>query len=167
MVLFFTVWFNFCSILFAHPSYFSMTDIDIDTQRKNIVLSIRMFTDDLETILHNKYNVDGWIGTPGEHRDGRRLLIEYVNERFSITVNNGEKIELVTDSITISGEEEAMMWFYMKGVAKQSIQRIEIENRLLTDFFVNQTNLVIISIGQKEKEWKKLNRKNHKIEVSL
>ena len=166
MVLFFTIWMNLCNILISHPLYFSMTDVDVDAQRRNIMLSIRIFTDDLETVLHNKYNVDGWIGTAGEHRDSRRLLVEYVNERFSIIVNNGERIELVTDSMVINKEDEAMMWFYMKGVAKQPIRKIEIDNRLLTDFFSSQMNLLIFSSGRNEK-WEKLNRKKHKIEFSL
>ena len=166
MVLFFTVWLNICSLFFAHSSYFSVTDMDVDAQRGIVVLNIRLFVDDLETILHNKYDVDGWIGTPNEHRDSRRLLKEYVNERFSITVNNGEKIELVVDSTTISNEDEAMMWFYMRGTAKQPIRLIEVDNRLMTDFFSIQSNLVIISAGQKE-IYEKLNRNKHKIELSL
>ena len=162
MFLFLTVWLNFCGI-FAHPSYFSITDMDVDAQKKTIVLSIRMFTDDLETVLHNKYNVHSWIGTESEHHDSRRLLREYVNERFSITVNNGEKIEFVTDSMVVSKEEDPMMCFYMKGVTKQTIKRIEVDNRLLTDFFSRQDNLVIIN----NREGYKLNRKNHTIELSL
>jgi hypothetical protein len=163
MVLFFTVWLNFCSALFAHPMYVSWTNIDVDAQRGNVLLSIRLFTDDLETILHNKYNVEGWIGTPGEHRDCRRLLKEYLNERFSVKVNNGEKLGLDTDSITIMDD---MMWFYMKGTANKTIRNMEIDNRLLTDFFSNQNNLVIVSTGREEK-WDKLNRKKYKIELSL
>jgi len=185
MVLFFTIWINFCSIFLAHPVFFSMTNMDIDSQKGDIVLSIRIFTDDLETILHNRYNVDGWIGTPKEHRDSRRLLSEYIHERFSVAVNKGKKLDLQTDSITIV---EDSMWFYMKSAAQQTIRHVEIDNRLLTDFFSNQTNLVIISANQNEtglmhriKYWftgvskdvdskeygYKLNRKIHKIELSL
>jgi hypothetical protein len=165
MVLFFTVWLNFCGILFAHPMYWSVTNIDVDAQRGNVLLSIRIFTDDLETILHNKYNVDGWIGTPKEHRDGRRLLVEYMNERFSVSVNNGEILGLVTDSLAII---EDRMWFYMKGTARKTIRQVEIDNRLLTDFFSNQKNLMIISTERNEREkGYYLNRKNHKVELSL
>ena len=160
MVLFFTVLINFCSMFLAHPVYVSMTNVDFDAQKGDVVLSIRIFTDDLETILHNKYDVDGWIGTPKEHRDGRRLLKEYVNERFSIVVNNGEKMDLQTDSMTIMDD---MMWFYMNGKVQKTIHHIEINNRLLTDFFSNQTNLVIIN----NKTGRKLNRKTYKIELSL
>ena len=168
MLLFFTVWLNICGLLFAHPTYTSVTVMDVDAQKGVVVFNIRIFVDDLETILHNKYDVDGWIGTPKEHRDSRRLLKEYVNERFSITVNNGEKLDLVTDSMTISNEEEPMMWFYMKGAANQSIRSIEVENRLLTDFFANQKNLVIISTGRNEREkGYDLNRRNYKFELSL
>ena len=159
-VLFFTLWINFCSVLSAHPFYFSMTNMDVDAQKGNIVLSIRIFTDDLETILHNKYNVDGWIGTPKEHRDSRRLLGEYVNERFSIVVNDGEKIDLQTDSVTVMDD---MMWFSMNAKVQKTIRRMEIDNRLMTDFFSDQTNLVIIN----NKTGHKLNRKKHKIEISL
>ena len=164
MLLFFTVWINFCCTFFAHPFYVSITNMDIDRQRGNIELSIRMFTDDLETILHHKYNVDGWIGTPAEHRDGRRLLREYVNERFSLLVNNGEKIDLITDSMTINDDS---MWFYLRGATHQTIRRIEIDNRLLTDFFSGQTNMVMVGIIGNEVKYYKLDRKKFKIELSL
>jgi len=166
MLLFFTVWINFCSTFFAHPMYFSYTNMDIDAQGGCVLLSVRLFADDMETVLHNKYNIEGWIGTKAEHRDGRRLLREYLNERFSITVNNSEKIELVADSMTIVKDDETVFCFYMKGVARQSISRMEIDNRLLTDFFEKQSNLMIISTGRNEKAYK-LNRKNHIIELSL
>ena len=164
MFLFLAVWINFCSTLFVHPMYFSVTNMDIDAQGRSIMFTIKMFTDDLETILHNKYNIDGWIGTPAEHRDSRRRLEEYVNERFSLVVNSGERITLHTDSMAIV---EDSMWFHMKGVAKQTIRRMEIENRLLTDFFEKQNNLIIVSIGGKEKKWDKLDRKKYKIELSF
>ena len=162
MFLFLAAWLNFCSI-FAHPLYVSITNMDVDAQKGNIVLSIRIFTDDLETILHNKYNVHSWIGTQSEHSDSRRLLREYVNERFSIVVNDGEKLDLATDSISIV---EDAMWFYLKGTSKKAIRRMEIDNRLLTDFFAKQTNLVIINTGRNE-IGRSLDRKKHIIELSL
>ncbi len=162
MTIVLILWINFCSI-FVHPLYVSITNMDIDASNKQVTMSIRIFTDDLETILHNKYNVEGWIGTPNEHRDGRRLLREYVNERFAIEVNHNEKLSLVIDSMVIM---EDMMWFYVKGETKQPIRYMEISNQLLTDFFAKQNNLVIISNGREENGYK-LNRKNHKIELSL
>jgi hypothetical protein len=137
--------------------------MDIDAQKGSVSLSISIFTEDLETILHNKYNIDGWIGTSGEHRDSRKMLGEYVNERFSIAVNNGEKINLTTDSTTIV---EDAMWFYMRGASQQPIKNIEIDNRLLTDFFSKQTNLLIINTGKKE-TGHKLDRKSFKVALSL
>jgi len=163
MFLFLTLWLNCSSIFGLHPLYLAVANMDVDAQKGSIVLSIRLFTDDLETVLHNKYNIDGWIGTPREHRDGRRLLKDYLNERFSIVVNNNEKIILVTDSMTINDDA---MWFYLKGVAQQPIKRVEIDNRILTDFFSNQINLVIINSNKNENGYK-LNRKNHKIDLNL
>ncbi len=160
--LFFTFWINLCGI-FLHPLYVSVVNMDVNASDKHIVMSVKIFTDDLETVLHNKYGIEGWIGTPNEHGDGRRLVREYVNERFSITVNRNEKLALSTDSIAIV---EDATWFYMKGISSQPIRFVEIDNRLLTDFFSKQTNLVIIGTGGEEKGYK-LDRKKHKIELSL
>jgi len=162
MLIFVTLWLNFCSI-FLHPVYVSVTNMDIDAQNRCISLSVRMFTDDLETVLHNKYHVHGWIGTPSEHKDSRRLLVEYVNERFSIEVNKNEKIIFVADSIVVAEDD---MWFYMRGMANQTIKQVDIDNRLLTDFFSTQTNLVIINTGRNE-IGHILNRRNFKIELTL
>jgi hypothetical protein len=162
MFLFLAVWMNFRSVV-VHPLYVSVTNMDIDAQKGNVVLSIRIFTDDLETILHNKYHIDGWVGTPNEHCDSRRLLQAYLDERFAVTVNNGEQLTLATDSMVI---REDAMWFYMNGTASRSIRKVAVDNRLLTDFFAKQTNLVIIGVGRNEKGYK-LDRRNHQIELFL
>ena len=166
MLLFFSVWLNFCSSIFmVHPIYVSMTTMDIEAKSGSMEVTIRMFTDDLETVLHNKYNVHSWIGTSSEHHDSRRLLSEYVNERFTVVVNNDEKVNLATDSVSIVGD---MLWFYMRGVARQAIQRVEIGNRLLTDFFSTQTNLMIIGTCRDEMDSShKLDRFNYKVDLLL
>ena len=146
-----------------HPLYVSVTNMDIDASNGNITMSVKIFTEDLETVLHNKYGIDGWLGTPSEHRDGRRLVGAYLNERFSITVNQGEKLTLSTDSITIV---EDATWFYMKGVSPKTIRYLEINNRLLTDFFDKQVNLTIIGMPGGERGYK-LDKKKYKIELSL
>lgn len=162
MFLFLAVWMNFGSMS-AHPLYVSITNMDIDAPVGRVTLSIRIFTDDLETILHNKYYVDGWIGTSNEHRDGRRLLKAYLDERFSIAVNDGDPLVLATDSMVI---REDAMWFYLNGAANAAIRKVTIINRLLTDFFAKQTNLVIVGTGRSEKGYK-TDRKNGRIELSL
>ena len=166
MLLFFALWINIFSPsgLSSHPPLVSITTMDIDAQKRNIELYIRICTEDLEMILHHKYNVEGWIGTPAEHRDSRRLLEEYVNERFTVTVNNSEKITLTTDSMTI---DNTMMCFYMRGASKQTIKQIEVNNRLLTDFFAKQKNLVLVGIAGRGDKGYNLNRNNSTIMLSL
>jgi len=183
MLLFFALWINIFSVfnsqlsivntqlttlspsgLSAHPQLVSITTMDIDSQNKNIKLYIRICIEELEIILHHKYNIDGWIGTSAEHRDSRKLLEEYVNERFTISVNNDEKMLLTTDSIAI---DDVMMCFYMRGAAKQTIIQIEVNNRLLTDFFEKQMNLVLIGIAGRTDQGYVLNRQNSTIMLSL
>ncbi|MDR1667327.1 MAG: hypothetical protein LBS03_06520 [Bacteroidales bacterium] len=161
MTLIAAFWFH-CSVLF-HPVYVSVANMDIDASGEGIALSLKVFADDMETVLHNKYNIDGWIGAPQEHRDSRRLIGEYLSERLVIEANRKERVLMHIDSMSI--HEEAL-WIYMKGKSGETIRHLTIENRVLTDFFRQQTNLVIIGTGKKEEGYS-LNRNHYKIEVSL
>ena len=148
-----------------HHAHVSITDMEIDAKKGSIEMSVRIYTVDLERVLHDKYNIHGWMGTASEHPDSRRLLVEYLNERFSIVVNNGEKISLVTDSINIA---EDMLWFYVRGAARQEIKHVEINNRLMTDFFSTQRNMMIIGTGRNEEDKTfMLGRNNFKVEFTL
>ncbi len=149
--------------LWLHPVYVSVTNIDVNVPEKQIILSLKIFTDDLETMLHNKYDIAGWIGTKQEHPNSRKLIEAYVAERFTIEINHNEKLNLSTDSISI---HEDALWLYMKGISSRPIRYVTIDNRILTDFFRSQTNLVIINTGRDEKGYK-LDRDKHKIELSL
>ena len=162
MTLFISLWMSIFGLCF-HPVYVSVLNMDIDQSRKEVTMSLKIFTDDLETILHNKYNIDGWIGTPREHKDCRKLISEYIDERLKISINQNEELILVKDSMKIF---EDAFWIFMKCTANQKIKTMEITNRVLTDFFYSQTNLVIISTGKDEKGHK-LDRKKYKIELSL
>jgi len=159
MALFLTIWLS----IFSHPHHVTVTNMDIDAEKGSIAMSIKIFTYDLETVLHNKYNVDGWIGMSNEHPNARQLMKEYVNERFSVSVNNGAKIELVTDSLTIVADA---VFFHMKGEVNETISRVVVDNRLLIEFFSAQNNLVIINNGTRDFAYS-LNRRNHNIELSL
>lgn len=162
MTLLFVFWINFCS-LFFHPVYVSVMNMDIEASEKKISMSLRVFTDDMETVLHNRYGIDGWIGTSGEHRNSRDLINEYVLEHVAVTVNRRERLNLSTDSMVLHGDA---LWIYMRGNPSETIRHIEIDNSVLTDFFNTQTNLVIINTGREEKGYK-LNNRKRKIELSL
>ncbi len=149
--------------LWSHPVFVSVTNMDIDAQKKEISMSLSIFTEDMEVVLHNKYNIDGWIGTAQENPQCRELIKQYMNERFVLQVNRNEKLELKTDSIVVRDDA---VWIYTKGYSSQFIRSVEIDNRILTDFFSSQTNLVIINTGRTEKGYK-LSRQKSKIELSL
>ena len=162
MTLFVAVWMNVCSVLF-HPLYVSVCNVDIDASHLLVTLSLKVFTDDVETVLHNKYSIDGWVGTPKEHRDSRRLISEYLGERLNVEVNRRNRLVLQTDSMIVN---EDALWIYMTGKSADTIRHLAVENRVLTDFFRRQTNLVIIGIGKREEGYS-LNRNNFKLELTL
>jgi hypothetical protein len=162
MACFLTLWIN-CYTVLAHPVYVSVANMDIDAQGKCVTVSLKVFVGDMETVLHNKYGIDGWIGTPQEHRDSKRLIGEYLGERFTMKVNRYEEIGWQTDSMVIN--EEAL-WIYMKGLSTKPIRQAVISNRLLTDFFQTQTNLLIIHTDGREEGYK-LDRKKYQIELII
>ena len=145
-----------------HHLHISVTDMKVDAQKGTVEMSIRMYAVDLETMLHNKYNIHERLEEPSRFR---AMLEEYVNERFSIVVNNDERVGLVVDSITMV---EEMVWFHIRGAAKRPIEHIEINNRLLTEYFSSQSNLMIISATNNERDRTfRLDRRNFKVEFAL
>jgi hypothetical protein len=137
--------------------------MDIDAAENRIALSLKVFADDMETMLHNKYGIHGGIGTDREHRDAKRLLMEYLGERLTIEINHREKMTLRMDSMAI--HEEAI-WLYMQGKSSATMQYVTVHNRVLTDFFRTQSNLVMVSTGRKEEGYK-LDKEKDKIELTI
>jgi hypothetical protein len=120
----------------VHPFYISVAEIHTNSTNQSFNVSLRMFTDDLQTALYKLYQYK----TDLEKQDvqSETYLHKYIQERFQITVNG----QPVTLRFVGYEQEEEATWCHLEVVTYPGNGKVQITNRLLYDFISEQTNLV-------------------------
>ena len=146
-----------CSWL--HPVHVSLLNVDLDPESGKIEIVFKLFSDDFERIILQKYNVDLDLTSkvdPGEKADA---IQKYIDESFELRIN-GTKIdewEYVGNQIN----EEAI-WLYYKNLWPGKIEKVSITNEAMMDLYEDQTNLVIVTCRDKQNGYH-LDNKNRDI----
>jgi hypothetical protein len=129
-----------------HPVHVSLASLDYDKTGGKFSLFIKVYTDDLENdcrlmtedpellLYHNGFTPDADI------------LKRYFDEKIIIEVD-GDLLRGIIGEVSSDAEEVRVAIEYdYSGEAKS----ISVENRIMTDLFPDQANLLIIRIGDLE-----------------
>lgn len=111
-------------------------------EKKMLQITSRIFIDDLNKALENKYNKKLYLGTEKETATELILVKEYLANHFSIKVNKQSK-PMNFLSKEVDGDVLICYW-NIKGVSK--INSLEIYNTVLTDWFPEQKNVVNVAV---------------------
>ncbi len=120
-----------------HPIHVSVTNIEYIDKDKEFNISIRIFVDDFEKIINQKYNAN--LKFKNTDINNNKYINKYISEHFSIN-NSKKKLLFIKKEIKVDA-----IWLYYKYKRKMKIKSIEIKNTLMTDLFHDQTNLLIFS----------------------
>lgn len=119
-----------------HPYYISMTEIRIDTNKKTVNTSCRMFTDDLQQALLKLYGKR--VDLQKQDTANLPILQRYITERLQLSIaGKSTKFKLIGYEI----EEEAT-WCYLETSPYSQPGKIVLTNKLLFDFLPEQTNFI-------------------------
>lgn len=127
-----------------HKYYISLTQIDYKAQEKNLQITMRLFTDDVEKTLNANFKKDFKLDTPQELATTNQLIAYYINNHFKVIVN-GKPL-----NIKFLGKEyeNDLVYFYIEINDVATIKSIEIENTILMDEFEEQQNIIKLNIGK-------------------
>lgn len=127
-----------------HKYYISLTQIDYKAQEKNLQITMRLFTDDVEKTLNANFKKDFKLDTPQELASTNQLIAYYINNHFKVIVN-GKPL-----NIKFLGKEyeNDLVYFYIEINDVATIKSIEIENTILMDEFEEQQNIIKLNIGK-------------------
>ncbi len=131
----------------AHKFYVSLTDIAYDQETKALQIISRLFTDDTEKLLRERYNEAVFLSAEEEHEQVDEYLERYLEEKFRISVNgiprevNYLGKEYKTDKIVL----------YLEVTNVEAVEEITVANTLLSDLFPEQKNVVKVEVGDKIK----------------
>lgn len=128
---------------YIHPYYISTTEINFNSTTKNVDITCRMFTDNLENALEKTYKKEIDILHPKDKKEVEKLLLDYINNHLKLKINGqGYTFELVGYE-----KEEEAIWTYLEIKKEFNPKTVTIENTLLYEYLPAQVNMVHATVN--------------------
>ena len=121
-----------------HPFHVSVCDVDFNEEAKSIQLSQRIFLDDLEQTLNEKYRVNLVIDDELSKVYRDSLIKVYLFESLQVSIDGKEK-----KGIYIGNEiEDDAMWCYIEFKGIKKFKSLKIKSSVLIETFEDQANII-------------------------
>ncbi len=146
-ILFLLIIFSLSSFSAYHKFYVSVTEIEHNEKNSSLQVISRVFTDDLEKVLKERFDPDLRLGKKVETPGVEAYLKKYLEQRFTVEVD-GKPLE-----ITFLGKEyeNDMTLFYIEIPEVKGFSSIKVKNTMLLDMFEEQKNLIHVQYKGKTK----------------
>jgi hypothetical protein len=131
----------------VHPVHVSVTNLDLDPVSGKVELSVKIFSDDFQDLILNKYGVQLNIIEQEEPGDKIGSVNQYIKEALQLVFNGKEAAELQFMDAELN--EEAI-WLFYRYDHPGKIRRVNIINRIMLEKFNDQTNLMIVTFNEKQ-----------------
>ncbi|PCJ92726.1 MAG: hypothetical protein COA50_15605 [Flavobacteriaceae bacterium] len=135
----------------AHKYYLSVTNIAYSEKENTLQITSRIFIDDFDKILEERYDVKGNLATENESGIAIDYIKKYLKSKFAIKINGESK------PIIFLGREydDDIMVCYLEvpNINLSTTESIEIQNEVLFDLFDEQQNVVHFKINGKKKSF--------------
>ena len=146
----------------VHAFHTSLTEIQYNAKEKSLEISIRMFTDDLETAL-TKANNGQKVMIGGKNDNSDAVLNKYIQQHFAIITPQKQKKALTVLGKELEGDAT---WVYVEIPNSQDFKGNILYNNLMQEMFDDQTNLVNFIYSGSKKTYL-FNAKTRAIEIDL
>jgi hypothetical protein len=135
----------------VHKFYISVTNVSYSEKDNALQVTNRVFIDDINAVLKERYDIDAALGSDEESALGQEYLEKYIRSKFRIT-RNGE-----TADYTLLGTkydaDVIILYVEVPKINLPKVTSIGIENEILTDLFDEQQNVVHFNITGKKKSF--------------
>lgn len=133
----------------THPIHVSFTHIEYHDSEQYFDVVFKVFTDDFENIMAQKYQVDLNIGKENQIANIKTHVNRYFSEHFNIRVN-GKQIPDSTFQFEKKKNNDMEVWFFYTIKCSEKPEKMVITNSILNDLFHDQTNLLIAKYNDTE-----------------
>ncbi|TGV03212.1 DUF6702 family protein [Flavivirga rizhaonensis] len=132
-----------------HKYYISVTQIDFIKEKQSVQIITRVFIDDYESLLRNRYDESITLAIKDEPKTTDIYIEKYLNESIKIKINNKE-----ANLIFIGKEyDQDIIRCYLEIEGVTHIKSFEISNKTLFDLFEDQQNIIKTKINSKQKSF--------------
>ncbi len=148
----------------AHKFYISVTNITYSEKVKALQITTRIFIDDFDKLLEERYGITAQLATEQESDRASDYIEKYVRAKFTVRINGkdaqfrflGKKYD----------NDLLICYLEVPKVVFSDIKSIEIQNELLMDIFEEQQNIVHFKLNDQRKSFI-LVRENNKGVLNL
>jgi len=138
----------FCLLIFpffagfvAHKFYVSTTKVEYVKERKSIQIISKIFVEDLEQVLQERYSSRVQLDPKKETNLDQSYLLNYISQKLKFKINEKE-----AQLIYIGKEYDIdILNLYFEIEDVDSLESIRIENKILIDLFPEQQNIIHFS----------------------
>lgn len=132
-----------------HKYYVSVTDIEYDAESNAVQITSRVFFDDFERLLQERYEENLKLENPSHGKKIDWYIEKYFHKKMKINID-GQDQELVFVGREI---EDDLLYCYFEIEGVEPTKSITITNSILLDLFNNQQNITHINVKSKKKSF--------------
>jgi hypothetical protein len=148
-LLFLLISVSLLSFSVVHKYYVSVTDIEYVKDKESVQISSRVFIDDFEKMLRDRYDEKITLDIGKDESQIDIYTERYLKNKFRIKINNqDQEFEFLGKEY-----EDDLVYFYLEIAGISEINSFEIVNQVLFDVFEEQQNLVKTKINSKNKSF--------------
>lgn len=131
----------------VHEFYVSVTEAEYSAENKSLQVVSKVFIDDMEKLLKVRYDEDLFLNKNGEPAAVDDLIEKYFSEKLEIKVD--DKIKELDYLGKKYNHDQLSIFIEVKDVSL--FQKMSIKNKVLTDLYPEQKNVVHVTYQGKTK----------------
>lgn len=132
-----------------HKYYVSVTQIEYVEDQQSLQIISRIFIDDFEKLLRERYDESITLGIENEAKEALLYTEKYVREKFSISIDGKvQKLDFIGREY-----ENDIMFVYLEIPELTTINTMEISNEILFELYGEQQNIIRTKIKGKNKSF--------------
>ncbi|MBS9463270.1 hypothetical protein KIM67_12700 [Flagellimonas sp. 389] len=143
----------------SHKFYVSITNINYSEKDASFQITSRIFIDDLETVLEERYGINPKLATQNEAKIADEYIEKYFRAKFTVALNG----EVAAYSFLGKKYDNDVIICYLElaDIDLSTLKSISVQNEILTDMFEEQKNIVHLKWKDQKKSFV-LIRENNK-----
>ena len=143
-------WISLALIALVHPFYISVIEINHNSKEATTEISIKIFTQDLETTLQKYSNTKVDIAHPTDKAILDKQINTYIQQKLQLKINGQPA------NIRYLGHEIQMesVWIYAEVPKVTQLKKLDVQCQILFDFQSLQSNIFHVKNNGQEKSYK-------------
>lgn len=126
-----------------HNFHVSITNAELSQKSGSLEMSMKLFTDDLESAVEASLHEKPPLGTAKENPRADSLIMQYIRQNFKISSG-----KLPLKWVYVGRElENGITFVYLEIPAFPEVKELTIRNSVFFDTFEDQSNIVNVKIN--------------------